>query len=170
MSTVSMQIEADLRNKLVDTAIETRGMSHKLMVSLASELAMDIMPVEHILRSHSITQAEFDALIRRDIFQQLYREALLAWGATASASTRIKAKMETSLELALPELFKEIVKEGLTAAKVELVKTFMKGGGIGERASGGTGEGGVQIVINMDAQKPAVTIDATPISRDAEDL
>lgn len=170
MSTVSMQIETDLRNKLVETAVETRGMSHKLMVSLASELAMDIMPIDHILRSHSMTREEFDALIKRDIFQQLYREALLAWGATASASTRIKAKMETGLELALPDLFKELLKEGLTAAKVELVKTFMKGGGIGERASGGSGEGGVQIVINMDAHKPAVTIDATPISRDAEDL
>ncbi|EIZ87165.1 hypothetical protein WYO_0202 [Methylobacterium sp. GXF4] len=170
MSATSMQIEADLRNKLVETAIETRGMSHRLMVSLASEIAMDILPVEQILRSHSITQTEFDKLIRQDIFQQLYREALLAWGATSSASTRIKAKMETGLELALPQLFAEIYKDGLTTAKVELIKTFMKGGGIGERAGGGSGEGGVQIVINMDAQKPAVTIDATPISRDAEDI
>lgn len=169
MTPEAIQIEAELRGKLVAQAIETRATTHKLLVSLAQELAMDILTVDHILHSHSITRAEFDKILKSEIFQQLYREALLAWGATSSASIRIKAKMETMVEQALPGLYREIEKDGLTPSKVELLKAMMRGGGIGEKAGGGDTGGGVQIVINMDAQKQPVTIEATAVSRDAED-
>lgn len=170
MSPEAVKIEAELRGKLVAQAIENRGTTHRLLVSLAQELAMDILPVEDILRSHSVTRAEFDKILTSEIFQQLYREALLAWGSTSSAAIRIKAKMETMVEQALPGLYREIEKDGLNTAKVELLKAMMRGGGIGEKAAGSSGEGGVQIVINMDAQKQPVTIEAQALSRDAEDL
>jgi hypothetical protein len=168
----ALDIERALQDKLISTAFANRALDQRMLTSIAAELAMDINTVDNILRNHGLTRVDLDRIVKMPNFQTLYQEALIAWGSTASAATRIKAKMESMVEQALPALFAELQKDGLSPSKVELVKTFMRGGGIGEKAAGtGTGEGGVSIVINMDSsrERKAVTIEGS-LSREAEDV
>lgn len=154
------------RDKIIQNVMEARTSNDAVLMSLATELAMGINDASTILKNHGLDRQGFERIAQLPRFQQLLTEANLAWNSSEKATTRIRVKMETALEQALPHLFKELIGEGLTGAKVELIKAIMKGTGIGEEAKGGVAVGsGVKIVINTGApEKKTVTID-----HDAED-
>lgn len=158
----------DLRNVALKDAIDVRNISENILLSLTQEIAMDISELPTILENHGISTEQYEALARMPRFLALLRAQCIAWGKADNAETRVKLKSQAMVEQALPDLFQELVKPGLTTAKVELVKTLMKAGSLGaEQRDGSAGEQ-VVIQINMgEVQekhvKPASVIDATPV-------
>lgn len=164
MSITSADIQEQVRANLVALGGERRKHATAFLLSLAQELAMEITPPLDVLKAHGLNKTEFDDIARMPMFQTMYSEAMVAWGATSSAPVRIKAKMEHMVEQSLPEIFKELQKEGLSGPKVELIKAMMKGSGIGEQTAKEVGREGVTINIDMSAageikKVPVITID-----------
>lgn len=164
-----MEVEQRLRQELVKHSVVRREAGQSFYLSLAQELAMEITPVMDVLKSHGLSEDQFNDIARSPVFQRYFQEAQVAWGATSSAPLRVRAKMEAMVEQSLPNLFKELLADGLTGPKVELIKAMMKGGGIGE-ASKEVAREGVSIVINMDASKPEKEIKVVTIDHNADDM
>lgn len=147
------ELTHEARNLLLQNARKQQEDERTLMISLATEIAMDINPFETILDTHGVTQSEFDRISKHPMFARFLSEASVQWNGSANTKARIVAKMEAGLEAALPELMKEIMGTGLTGPKVELIKSVMKGIGVGDAAPAPTRDG-VNINIVFDAQKP----------------
>jgi hypothetical protein len=138
--------------------------------SLAREIAMDLQDVETILGNHQIRPKDAKKYLNHPRFQAMLAEACTHWNSGLNVQERIKLKMQTLVEEAIPEMFKRLHDPRFSdSAKVELLKTLMKGGNVGvdPKEAGALGEK-VQITINMGAdsklefQKEPVMIDVTP--------
>lgn len=164
------------RDRLIRETAHARLDSEAMLASIATEFAMGINDAASIIRNHGLSQADFDQIARIPRFQQLLSDANLAWNSSEKATTRIRVKMETALETALPHLFRELIAEGLSGPKVELIKAIMKGTGLGEENKANAAVGsGVKIVINTGGPQAGqvsidqVTIDQVTIDHAASD-
>lgn len=128
-------------------------LNEKVILSLTREIAMDIRELPEILANHGISVEEYQRLTQQPRFVAVLREQIIAWTGATNAESRIRVKMQSMVEEALPSLYAELCKDGLTTAKVELVKTLMKGGNVGAEAKGENASDKVSIVINMGAQR-----------------
>lgn len=136
----------------------------RLWLSLAKELAMDITPLETILKTNGIEPNVFETITKHPRFQALLQEQISVWASASNVAERVRLKMLAQVELTLPEMHQRLHDRtgGLTPAKVELFKTLMKGAGIGATVEGAGAEK-VSIVINMGAAQ--VTAEAKLPSR-----
>lgn len=154
----------------LSNALELSGVQEGMLLSLTQEIAMDIVDVPDIVAAHGLTMDAFKKLAETARFRDLLREQTIKWNSAKSAPERIKAKSESMVEAALPELFKELVKPGLSPAKVELVKTLTRMGGVsGAEKAEGAGAEKVFITINMGAEK-SVEFKGAVIDHNAEDV
>lgn len=149
--------------------LEESELNEKILRNLTREIAMDIRPIDDVLASFGVTLATYNELCQRPYFIGLLREQVTTWHGNLNVENRIKAKMQSMVEEALPDLYKELTKEGLTTAKVELVKTLMKGGNIGAVDKDIGGAEKVQITINMGAEKTVTMEQPLTIDHDAEE-
>jgi DNA-binding transcriptional MerR regulator len=122
------------------------------LVVLARELALDIAPLETILKNTGTTPEQLEAILKLPRFQQLLLDATQQWGSALNTAERIKVKALAQLEDWLPELHERLhdPKETL-AAKIEGGKLLRSLAGIAERGAG-TGEAmgeRFQLTINI---------------------
>ncbi len=150
---MSQELIQQIREVTTQQAIREGQLQEKLLVSLATEIAMDIQEVPVIIANHGLTLEQFEALAKTPRFGALLAEQTIEWQSARKAEDRIALKMKAMVETALPDIYTELVKPGLSAPKVELVKTLMKGGGIGVEAKGAVLGEQVKIVINMGAER-----------------
>lgn len=136
------------------------GENEKVMLSLIREIAMDIHPIETILKNHSITFKQYENYLKIPRFQQMLAEARAAWGGAANVSERIRLKHLHMVEEGSAEMWRLLhdVHQPLSA-RVELYKTLMKGAGIGAAESIDT-SGKVNITINLGAAAEPLRISA----------
>jgi hypothetical protein len=127
----------------------------RLLVSLTREIAIDMLPLEDILKAHGVTPEQFETLTKSPRYRELLVAQTAAWASAHNVEERIRLKTQHMLEMSLPEMFERLHDrtEGLTGAKVELFKALQKGSGVGLQAEGGGAEK-VQITINMGAAEP----------------
>lgn len=106
--------------------------SHVTYVKLARELAMDIRPLDDILRSHGVSSVEWDEIQASTAFQKLLTSEVEAWQSATNTAERVKVKSLAFVEEALPEFYARAhdQKEPLNS-KVEVLKTVAKFAGIG---------------------------------------
>lgn len=133
-------------------AINTdNDLAERTLLSLTREIAMDVREIEDILKSHGIDRNQFENISKTSRFQRLLTDQLRAWESAGNTEERVKIKMLSSVEESLPEMHARLhdTKEPLSA-KVELLKTLMKGSGVGAVQGENTADK-VSIVINMGA-------------------
>jgi hypothetical protein len=143
-----------------------------LIRSVAREIAMDILPLESVLSTHKLNIAQWDDIKETGFFKNCLSEELAIWASSPNAAERIRIKFTVMLEESAPEMFQRLHdrKESL-AAKVELIKTLMKGAGVGVTTADTQGPmDRISIQINMGAgNEVTVQKDITPRVIDHEE-
>lgn len=141
------------------------------MVLLAREIAMDIHPLEDILKRHNVGPADWDVLCRHPRFAGYLNDALVTWQSAMNAADRIKVKSLAAIEdwlLTAHELLH--VKDGSLRDKVELAKLVARLAGVGEAKTDMPVGEKISITINMgDERVVAHKIAAAPVTIEHED-
>lgn len=135
------------------------------MLKLAREIAMNIQPLEVILKQYAITDKAWSKIQRNTRFNQLLTSEMEAWETALNTHERVKLKSAAMLEEWLPELNGRIHdREEALPAVIEAGKMLAKVAGLGERGdvSGTIGER-FSITINMGAQRSEFVKDVTPV-------
>lgn len=125
-----------------------------MFASIAREIALDINPIEIILKTHGITDKQFQTIQKRKDFQVLVAEQLQLWQSSLSVAERVKLKSQHLVEQSLEQMFKLLHDPKFSdTAKVELLKALQRGGGIGVVTNDKpTGEK-ISIIIDLGADK-----------------
>lgn len=142
-----------------------------LLVKLAREIAMDIQPLETILKQYSITPEGWDILKSNGKFQNLLFSETEAWNGALNTHERVRLKAASMLEEWLPELNNRLhdADEALPA-KIEGGKMLTRIAGIGVGAGEGGGGERFTVTINLgedsklvyEKQLPAKVIEHDP--------
>jgi hypothetical protein len=121
-----------------------------LMLKLARELAIDMRALEEIQRALQIPDDKLADFREHPTFLRYLRDAMSEWNSAASTPDRVKLKSLHFIEEALPELFARAhdPREPLSA-KVELIKTVARFGGVGGGADGVVSGEKLSVIINL---------------------
>ena len=134
------------------------------MLKLAREIAMDIQPVEDILKHHEITGDQWEEIQQNPRFKGYLRGAVEEWQSATNTSERVKLKSMAFVEEALPEFYARAhdPKEPLSA-KIEVLKTIAKFAGVGGSVEGALAGEKMIVTINLGAdQQLRIERDVTP--------
>lgn len=134
------------------------------LIKIAREIASDMRPLPDILKAYLVTDAEWERISSNSHFRNYLASAVEEWNSVANTADRVRIKALAFVEEWMPELYARghDIKEPLSA-KVELLKTMSKLGGVGQvEAIGGGGERMVvQINLGQD-YKLEFAKDVTP--------
>jgi hypothetical protein len=120
------------------------------LVKLAREIAMDIQPVETILKQYSITPEAWEQLQRNSRFQRLLASQVEEWNGALNTHERVRAKSAAMLEEWLPELNNRMHdQDEALPAKIEAGKMLTRMAGIGV-ATGESGAGGERFTVTIN--------------------
>lgn len=120
-----------------------------VMLKLAREVAMDILPLEEILEINKISPDDWLMIKDHPHFNRLLGQELENWASALNTAERVKLKSMSFIEEALPEMYARIHDRSESlAAKVEMLKAVTKLAGMGGPVSveGGFGE---RLVVNI---------------------
>lgn len=135
-----------------------------LFVKLAREIAADLRPLPDILEHHGVSIDDWERISANSTFQRYLASSIEEWNGVSNTPERVRVKSMAFVEEWLPELYARgnDPKEPLSA-KVELLKTVSKLGGVGGvETSGGSGERMI-VQINLGADhKLEFAKDITP--------
>jgi hypothetical protein len=123
-------------------------------IILAREIAMDIQPLETILKRHGISADEWPRVQASPRFQNYLTDALLTWTSALNAPERIKVKSLTVIEDWLLTAYRELQEnDGSLRDKTELAKLIARLAGVGEKAASDLPVGEkISITINMGTE------------------
>ena len=143
------------------------------LLQLAREIAMDIRPLDEILKVHDINQVQWDAIQANPRFRAYIESEAAAWHGTLNTHERVKLKAAAILEEWLPELSMRMHDRAENLiAKIEAGKLARDLAGFAKAGVGVEGSGekfSVTINLGQDAkltfekQLPPVIIDAEEI-------
>ena len=123
---------------------------------IAREIAIDLYPIETILKNNQIDPDQFEKIKADPRFLRLLDSEVSAWNAANNTLERTKLKAGALIEEFLPEANQRIhdPDETLTA-KNELIKTLTRIAGMGLDRANIEGMGGEKfsVTINLGAQK-----------------
>lgn len=130
------------------------------MVKLAREIAMDIQPIEAILKHYEIDQKRWDELLRNSRFKALLASESEAWNAALNTHERVKLKAAAMLEEWLPELNNRLHdRQENLPAKIEGGKILKSIAGFdGRQADVGLGGEKFTVTINLGAATAPIEI------------
>lgn len=131
------------------------SISEVTLLKLAREIAMDIQPLQAILKSHQISPETWSYIKDTPRFLWFLKDQMATWEGALNTHERVKLKAAAMLEEWLPELNNRIHDGHETLpAKIEAGKLLTKMAGIGERAAAAEGGGGGErfsVTINLGA-------------------
>ena len=138
---------------MAQVSVPDPTISEHILIKLAREIAMDIQPIDIILRDNGVDGERWEIIQANARFQMLLETETSAWGSALNTQERLRLKSASALEEWLPELFMRMNdrNENLNA-KVEAGKLISRWAGVG-----GTGtqtmEGGEKfsVTINLGA-------------------
>lgn len=140
------------------------GNDEVTMLKLAREIAMDIQPIENILKNLKIDEGQWEEIQQNPRFMGYLRGAVEEWQSATNTAERVKLKSLSFVEEALPEFFARAhdPKEPL-AAKTEVLKTIAKFAGVGGSVEGALSGEKMIVTINLGAdQQLRIERDVTP--------
>jgi|GEM_PF-6598407 len=106
-----------------------------VMLALANEIAMGILPLRQILENNSVEPAAWAAIERNKRFQEILQSKIVEWNGALNTPERIKLKSATILEQNLPGFHKLLQDEAASAgAKIEVAKFLARITGLGNEA------------------------------------
>jgi hypothetical protein len=138
---------------------------------LAREIAMDIFPIDQVLKIHQVTTEEWLKISQNPRFIATLDDMIRQWNAASNTKERVRVKAATGLEIVLEEYIYAI-KDPNTPAnhKVEAGKFLAKLGELdGAVIGGGQAGGGITINISTSPNMPPLTIEATANPREVAD-
>lgn len=140
------------------------------IVALAREIAIDLYPVETILKQHDIAPETWSAIQRNPRFQQFLENEIKAWNGALNTQQRVKLKAASVIEEFLPEAHHRLHGPDTLTSKVELAKLVSRLAEMGMTGVGAEGVAGdkFSVTINLGADNqlriegktPPKTIDA----------
>lgn len=121
-------------------------------LKIARELGSNMRELDDILQIYDVSHAQFNLLKGSVRFNKLLQNAVEEWNKVSNTPERVKLKALSFVEEALPEYYKRAhdEKEPLSA-KVELLKTVAKLGGIGGDVNAALAGEKMTITINLGA-------------------
>lgn len=147
------------------------NLSDVILVKLAREIALDILPLETILKTLQITANQWEIIQTIPRFQDLLRSEIEAWGSAINTSERVRLKSLSFVEEALPEFYARAhdPREPL-AAKTEILKTIARFAGVGNTAiDGGMIGEKFTVTINLGSDQTfKIEKDITPTTIEAD--
>lgn len=143
------------------------------ILHVAREIALDIHPLENILRNVGMSRGEFDAVRETDYFKALLNDEMVKWNSALNTHERVKIKASVVIEDYLEEAHRVLhdPKESLNG-RAEIAKLLAKLAGMGmtNADTGVVGEK-LSITINMGAEKVEIDRTIKTIEHDAmEDM
>lgn len=125
-----------------------------LLVRLAREIAMDIHPIEVILKNHEVDDKKWQQIQESQRFKGLLGAAVEEWNSSLNTAERVKLKALSCIEEALPEFFGKMhdANENLPA-KVKALEVFGNFAGLNAKLAQMSGVGGEKfsVTINLGA-------------------
>lgn len=150
---------------------KTTPLNDLLFVQLAREIAMDIHPLETILKNHAVSDDDWQVIRANPQFNEYLRIYIQEWNSATSTEQRVKIKAMSFVEEALPEMFARVHSpDEALPGKVKAFEVVTKIAGLGAQQQGGpaTGEK-FSITINMGADEKLVINATQPKAITAED-
>lgn len=137
--------------------------SDALLVKLAREIAMDINPIQTILKQYSIDPETWAKLQSNARFQSVLASEVEVWQSALNTHERVKAKAAAMIEEWLPELNNRLHdQEEALPAKIEAGKMLTKIAGMDNTRGDVAGAGGGErftVTINLGADTKPITIE-----------
>ena len=133
------------------------------LARLARELAMDILPVEDVLRIHELDDSTWLRIQSDPSFQAMLASMVTDWHSADNAKSRVRTKAATAFEALIEVYVRDAMDTTIPLAqRVEVGKLLVKIGEL-ETVRDGKGDGTqVLIQINTGAQPDAVNVVAGP--------
>lgn len=101
------------------------------LVKLAREIAMDVVPLETILKAAGIASNQWETIQKQPRFQSILSAEILAWESAVNTADRVKLKAAACVEDALLEMHGRLHdRREPMSARVELFKSLAKLGGL----------------------------------------
>ena len=115
-----------------EVAPVTTTVSELVLIRVARDLAMDLHPLETILKTHDLDAKQWEALERNPRFRAILRSEIEAWNSASNTAERVKLKSLSFVEEALPEFYARAHDPRETlSAKIEVLKTIGRFAGVG---------------------------------------
>jgi hypothetical protein len=116
----------------MNTLATPKVLSDATLVQLAREIAIEIFPVEDILKHHRLSVEQFERIKETQRFQDLLYIATGEWQSALNTHERVKIKSAAAIEDWLVEAYAKLHDntEALPA-KVELAKVLTRLAGMG---------------------------------------
>lgn len=137
-----------------EPALSTHAKAELMLVRLTREIAMDIHPIEVILKNHKIDDAQWQIIQQSQRFRGLLATAVEEWSSALNTAERVKIKSLSCIEEALPEFFGKMhdPNENLPA-KVKALEVFGNFAGLNAKLAqmGGNGGEKFSVTINLGA-------------------
>lgn len=125
------------------------------LARLAREVAMDIFPIDSILRLHELTDEQWARIQEQPKFRQMLTDMITEWNSAASTLDRVRIKAATGLEAMLEEYILAIKDHTIPLNhRTEAGKFLAKLGELdGTKIGGGAAGPGFSININIGQDK-----------------
>lgn len=123
-------------------------------VELAREIAMDIHPLEDILKRMNISFDQWEDIQKNRTFLNILQDQIVTWQSALNGSERIKVKSLAAIEMWLGEAFGNLYDaKAPLRDKTELAKVIARFAGVGEKQAGELLAGEkISITINMGTE------------------
>jgi hypothetical protein len=144
--------------------------------TLAREVAMDIFPLDDILKVHQLSGDDWDELCANPRFKAMLDQMMREWHSAASTPERSRVKAATGVESHIETLIADIGDRGIPLTqRVEAMKFLARVGELdGGKQALGAGGAPFSININIGAQQPIIAtvapriVDITPVIAEDE--
>lgn len=131
--------------------------------TLAREIAMDIFPVQDILKLHNLTDVEWARIQASPKFIEMLAQLTREWHSAANTKERVKAKASSGLEAMLEVYIRDINDPDIPLnQRVEAGKFLARLGELDQQVGVGPVGGGVRINISITPDAPPLQLDVTP--------
>lgn len=145
--------------------------------TLAREVAMDIFPLEDILKVHQLSLDDWNELCANPRFKTMLDQMMREWASAASTAERVRIKAATGVESHIETLIADIGDRSIPLAQRTEAMKFLARAGELDGGRGIEGAGGAPFSINISiGQQPPITavveqrpvIDVTPVIAEDE--
>jgi hypothetical protein len=127
------------------------------LAALAREIAMDIFPVEQVLKIHQVSDEDWLKIQASPQWTKMLSSMIAEWESAMNTRERLKAKAQTGLEMNLEQLILDIGDlEIPLAQRVEAAKFLARIGEVDGQV--GTGGPGFSITLNIGETSTAVEV------------
>ena len=142
------------------------------ILKIAREIAMDLHPLETILKRYEIDANEWEKISNSTYFKTVLTNEVAAWNSAVNTHERVRIKSASLIEEWLPELFQRMHAPGeALSAKIEGGKLAARLAGLGLTGADVAGVGEkFSVTINLGAdQSLKIEKSVAPKVIDADD-